>query len=157
MEVGGQRHAPAALPPGETRYPLYRKLDGPKGQSGWVRKILPSLGFNPRTVQPTISRYTDYAIPVLYISDTVPLVGTINWVHWTMKCMQWTPLKHINHVYKWFKIKSLESKQLSSPVRNNSAPGDMSAANMPIQATLSFGNIWAVGTLQLGSLATFQS
>jgi hypothetical protein len=23
MEVGGQRHAPAALPPGKTRYPLY--------------------------------------------------------------------------------------------------------------------------------------
>lgn len=71
--------------------------------------------------------------------------------------MEWTPLKHINHVCKWFKIKSLESKQLLSPVRNNSAPGNMSAANMPIQATLSFGNIWAVGTLQLGSLATFQS
>jgi hypothetical protein len=24
--VGGQHHAPAALPPGKTRYPLYRKL-----------------------------------------------------------------------------------------------------------------------------------
>jgi len=23
MGVGGQRHAPAALPPGKTRYPLY--------------------------------------------------------------------------------------------------------------------------------------
>jgi hypothetical protein len=27
MGVGGQRHAPAALPPGMTRYPLYRRLD----------------------------------------------------------------------------------------------------------------------------------
>ena len=27
--VGGQRHAPAALPPGKTRYPLYRRLGGP--------------------------------------------------------------------------------------------------------------------------------
>ena len=26
--VGGQRHAPAALPPGKTQYPLYRRLDG---------------------------------------------------------------------------------------------------------------------------------
>ena len=25
MGVGGQRHAPAALPPGKTRYPLYRR------------------------------------------------------------------------------------------------------------------------------------
>ena len=24
--MGGQRHAPAALPPGKTRYPLYRRL-----------------------------------------------------------------------------------------------------------------------------------
>ena len=27
--VGGQRHAPAALRPGKTRYPLYRRLGGP--------------------------------------------------------------------------------------------------------------------------------
>ena len=26
MRVGGQRNAPAALPPGKTRYPLYRRL-----------------------------------------------------------------------------------------------------------------------------------
>jgi len=39
--VGGQRHAPASLPPGKTRYPLYRRLGGPQGRSGRVRKILP--------------------------------------------------------------------------------------------------------------------
>jgi hypothetical protein len=31
MGVDGQRHAPAALPPGMTRYPLYKRLDGPPG------------------------------------------------------------------------------------------------------------------------------
>ena len=39
--VGGQRHAPAALPPGKTRYPLYRRLGGPQVWSGRVRKISP--------------------------------------------------------------------------------------------------------------------
>jgi hypothetical protein len=34
--VGGQHHAPAALPPGKTRYPLYRRLGGPQGRSGRV-------------------------------------------------------------------------------------------------------------------------
>jgi hypothetical protein len=34
------RHATASLPPGKTRYPLYRRLGGPKGRSGRVRKIL---------------------------------------------------------------------------------------------------------------------
>jgi len=65
MGVGGQRHVPAALPPGKTRYPLYRRLDGPQSRSGQVRKISPppSVGFDPRTVQLVASRYTDYAIP----------------------------------------------------------------------------------------------
>ena len=33
MEVGGQRHAVAALPPGKTQYPLCRRLGGPQSQS----------------------------------------------------------------------------------------------------------------------------
>ena len=51
MAVGGQRHAPAALPPGKTTYPSYRRLGGPQGRSGEVRKISLPPGFNPRTVQ----------------------------------------------------------------------------------------------------------
>ena len=47
--------------PRKTRYPLYRKLGGPHSRSGQVRKISPSSGFDPRTVQPVASRYTDYA------------------------------------------------------------------------------------------------
>jgi hypothetical protein len=42
--VGGQHHAPATLPPGKTRYPLYRRLGGPQGRSGRVRKIWPPTG-----------------------------------------------------------------------------------------------------------------
>jgi len=57
--VGGQRQAPAALPPEKTRYPLFRRLGGPQSRSGQVRKISPPLGFNPRNVQPVASRYTD--------------------------------------------------------------------------------------------------
>ena len=63
MGVGGQHHAPAALPPGKTRYPLYRRLGGPQGRSGRVRKISPPPGFDPRTVKPVASLYTDWAIP----------------------------------------------------------------------------------------------
>jgi hypothetical protein len=46
-------------PEKETRYPLYRRLGGPQGRSGRVRKISTPLGFDPRTVQPVASRYTD--------------------------------------------------------------------------------------------------
>jgi hypothetical protein len=52
--VGGQRHAPAALPPRKTRYPLYRRLGGPQGRSGRVRKMSPPAGFGTRTVQPNL-------------------------------------------------------------------------------------------------------
>ena len=48
-----------SLPPGKTRYPLYRRLGGPQGRSGQVRKTLPPPGFDPLTVQPVASRYTD--------------------------------------------------------------------------------------------------
>jgi hypothetical protein len=48
MEAGGQRHAPSTLSPGRTRHPLYRRLGGPQGRSGRVRKISPTPGFDPR-------------------------------------------------------------------------------------------------------------
>ena len=57
--VGGQRHTPAALPWGKSRLSLYRRLGGPQGRSGRVQKISPPPGFNPGTVQPVASRYTD--------------------------------------------------------------------------------------------------
>ena len=59
MGVGGQHHTPAALTPGKTQYPLYRRLGGPQGRSGHVRKISPPTVFDPLTVQPVASRYTD--------------------------------------------------------------------------------------------------
>ena len=66
MVVGGQQHAPAALPPGKTWHPLYRRLGGPQGRSGRVQKISPSPGFDPRVVQPAVNPNTDRAITALY-------------------------------------------------------------------------------------------
>ena len=46
----------------ETWYLLYRRLGGPQGRSGRVRKISPpAQGFDPRIDQFATSRYTDYA------------------------------------------------------------------------------------------------
>jgi hypothetical protein len=49
-----------SLPPGKTRYLLYRRLGGPQSRSGQMRKISPPPGFDLRTVQPLASRYTNY-------------------------------------------------------------------------------------------------
>ena len=61
MGLGDQRHAPAALPPVKTRYPLYRRLGGPQACSGEYGKYRPSPGFDRRTVKPVASRHTDRA------------------------------------------------------------------------------------------------
>ena len=58
-----QRNAQTVVPPGMTLYPLGRRLREPQGCSGLARKISSPAGFDPRTVQPVLSVYTDYAIP----------------------------------------------------------------------------------------------
>ena len=63
MGMGGQRHDPATLPSEKTWYPLYRRLGGPQGRAGQVRKLSPPPGFDPRTVQPVASHYTDCDTP----------------------------------------------------------------------------------------------
>jgi hypothetical protein len=74
MWEGGQRHDPAALPPGKTSYLLYMRLGGPQGRSGRVKKILPPPpGFDPRTVQPIASHYTDWA------TGPTSTINTITW------------------------------------------------------------------------------
>ena len=81
MGIGGQHHTPAALPPGKTRYPLYRRLGGPQGRSGRMRKISPSPRFDPLTVQPVASRYTDWAIPAAWSIKGPLYVGCLYSTH----------------------------------------------------------------------------
>jgi len=50
--VVGQHHAQAAIPLGQTQYPFYRMLGGPKGQSGWAWKICPHRYSKPRPSSP---------------------------------------------------------------------------------------------------------
>jgi hypothetical protein len=39
------------LPPGKTRYPLYRRLGGPQGRCGQAENLVPT-GIRSRTIQP---------------------------------------------------------------------------------------------------------
>ena len=43
------------LPPGKTRYPFYRRLGGPRGESGREENLVPT-GIRSRTVQPVVSQ-----------------------------------------------------------------------------------------------------
>ena len=59
---------PAALPPGKTRYTLYRRLGGPQARSTRMRKISPPPGFDPWAAQLVASRYTDLAIAAHHVT-----------------------------------------------------------------------------------------
>ena len=61
------------LPPGKTRYPFYRRLGEPQGRSRRAENLVPT-GIGYRTVQPVVSRYTDWGTgPTvqLYIFNTL--------------------------------------------------------------------------------------
>jgi hypothetical protein len=68
MEVSGQIHAPAALPPGKSPwYSLDRRLGGPQSRSGHggdEKNSQARRESNPRTpiAQLVAQRYTDWAI-----------------------------------------------------------------------------------------------
>jgi hypothetical protein len=47
----------------QSRCPLYRRLGGPHGRYGRMRKTSPPPGFDPRTVQPVASHYTGWNNP----------------------------------------------------------------------------------------------
>ena len=79
MEVGGQHHASAALLPGKTRYPLYRRLGRSQGRSGRLRKISPPREFDPRAIQPVASRYTDWGIPARHGSVVLLIYSNNNY------------------------------------------------------------------------------
>jgi hypothetical protein len=63
MEVSGQLHSPAALPPREKGpcYPLNRRLGGSQSRSGRgteEKNSQPVTGLEPPIIQPVVQSYT---------------------------------------------------------------------------------------------------
>jgi len=55
--------------PGKTRYPFYRRLGWPRGRSRRAENLVPT-GIRSRTIQPVVSRYTDWATRPTYAPCT---------------------------------------------------------------------------------------
>jgi len=72
-----------SLPLGKTRYPLYRRLDGPQGRSGQVQKILPPTGIrSPDRPARSQSLYRVSVTPRPLFTpgkDPVPIVQEAGW------------------------------------------------------------------------------
>jgi len=83
--MSGQGHAPTALSPGQTRYPLYRRLGGPQIQSGRVRKNLAPTGIrSPDRPARSASLYQLtypgllYANPSVHIQAAPPIPSSFS-------------------------------------------------------------------------------
>ena len=65
MWLDVQRHAPVALPPGKDPVPIVQEAGCAPGPvwTGSENFAPPPPGFDPRTVKPVASRYTNWAIP----------------------------------------------------------------------------------------------
>jgi hypothetical protein len=61
--VDGQRHAPAALPPGKRPGNIVHEDGWAQGQSGRARKVWRPPGFDPRTVQAVAVHRNDLTLP----------------------------------------------------------------------------------------------
>ena len=66
------------LPPGKTRYPFYMRLGGPQGRSGRAENLV-RTGIRSRTVQPVVTRYTDWATghTLIYVKQSILKKDTI--------------------------------------------------------------------------------
>ena len=58
LGVGGQRHSPPDIPSGKTRYPLYRRLGGPHGRSGYEKS-------RPHQIRPMYRPFRSQSIYIL--------------------------------------------------------------------------------------------
>jgi hypothetical protein len=65
----GQRHAPDALYPGKDPVPIVQEAGWASGPVWTVAENLAPPEFDPRTVQPVASRYTDWATPAHIIME----------------------------------------------------------------------------------------
>jgi len=61
-------HPGRTLPPGKTRHPFYRRLGWSQDRSGWAENLVPTR-IQSRTIQPVVSRYTDWGTRPTHVVD----------------------------------------------------------------------------------------
>ena len=80
---GGEESASrssCSLPPGKTRYPLYRRLAGPRAGLDRCGKSRHPPGFDSRAIQPVASRYTDYATRPTTLDTSIEIFWHVEYV-----------------------------------------------------------------------------
>ena len=81
-------HPGRTLPPGITRYALYRRLGGPQGRSGRAENLVPT-GIRSRTIQPV-------AQSLYWLSYPAHQLWFIRSVYWAKHCQL-----HQSQIFAW--------------------------------------------------------
>jgi hypothetical protein len=123
VSARGSSGSARAIPPGKTRCPLYRRLGGPQGRSGLVRKISVLPGFDPRIIQPVACRFFSNMCTdtILYLIKTkfpyllFPLIN-LTFVNTYCCALVQTSSKLHDHEFLWFwkKCQSASDKLLAA-------------------------------------------
>ena len=90
-------------PSGKTHYALCRRVGGPQGRSGRVRKISPPPEFDPRIIKPVAIRCADYAIPSHIHPILFVLILSLVVFGEVLVCLKFISHTHTNtHIYNVF-------------------------------------------------------
>ena len=87
------------LPPAKTRYPFYRRLGGPQHRSGLAEHLVPT-GIRSRTVQPVVSRYTDWATRPTF-KHLIHQLNARNMEHIKMKLRKSENVIKLQNPWRW--------------------------------------------------------
>jgi len=130
MRVGVVSPTPRpSLPPWKTRYPMYRRLSRPQGRSGRAKILVPT-GIRSQTLQPVVSRYTNWATrPVILIVTSCKLVESIwnvmahgdaregKWMEWVASTLHTTSEHGVSSITTAVAHNSAASSRLNWPSR----------------------------------------
>jgi len=107
------------LAPGKTRYPFYRRLDGPQGRSGRTENLVPT-GIRSRTFQPVVSRYTDWATRHIYIYIYIYIYKEKNICYYLIyySLYQLMPQMKSRRWYFSMRRQTIEGQDFTTPLRH---------------------------------------
>jgi hypothetical protein len=126
----------------EAQYPMYRRLGGLQGRSGRVRKISPPTRFDPRTVQPVASRYTDWAIP----AQSNPRFRDVIFGAQSPKCNRWQEKCKCTEIRDGLYWHSL---QILCQQKRNSGPLKRRREMYASRSTVVLYDVWKLNPFQV--------
>ena len=141
-------------------YPFYRRLGGFQGRSRRVRKISSLPGFDPRTLQPVVSRYTDWATrptriekyngKFIIVHIILNIISSLRSLYWISCCLHADQiLQNLPAPYK--RLSRPDLQDITTPRRQVYWPllATVTPPSQAVQAHCKHGIMWTWKTFQV--------